>query len=229
MKSTAYIKIIYQDNHLLVVEKPPNILTQGDSSGDTDLLSLLKEDIKVRYKKPGRVFLGLVHRLDRPVGGVMVFARTSKAAARLSEQIRKREFGKFYLAVVNGVPGKAEGKLRHFLIKDSGTNTVKAVPPDIDGSKEAILEYNVKNTIDGLSLIETFLVTGRPHQIRVQFSEGGFPIYGDKKYGKKDQKGGHIALWSHKIQFIHPVTKDEVIFESNPGNNYPWNMFHSSL
>ncbi len=220
------IEIIYEDNHLLVVKKPANMLTQADSSGDPDLLSLLKQDVKERYGKPGKVFLGMVHRLDRPAGGTMVFARTSKAASRLSDMIRRRVFEKTYLAVVYGMPEKIEGKLEHFLRKDTENNMVRVVKNDSTGSKKAVLKYRVKENSDGLSLVETRLITGRPHQIRVQFSHTGNPVYGDMKYGPK-QKGRStdIALWSKSISFKHPTRDENLIFETIPPAVYPWSLF----
>jgi 23S rRNA pseudouridine1911/1915/1917 synthase len=223
---TPSIPILYEDNHLLVVEKPVNMPTQGDVSNDPDLLSLLKEDIKVRYKKPGNVYLGLVHRLDRPVGGVMVFAKTSKAASRLSEQIRTLSFGKRYLAIVHKTPDISEGRLEHYLAKNRTTNTVQIVKPSSREGKQAILEYKVLETNDKLSLVNVELLTGRSHQIRVQFSAIGHPLYGDQKYGAQVNKPGQqIALWSQEIRFLHPTTKEEMVFHSQPPHQYPWSLF----
>lgn len=219
------IEILYEDNHILVVVKPPNMLTQGDQTGDEDLLTALKEDIKVRYNKPGNVFLGLVHRLDRPVGGVMVFARTSKAASRLSDQIRKREFEKSYMAVVHGVPVQAAGTLVHYLVKDEAANRVRTVKSPDEG-KQASLDYVVKASKDGLSLVNIKLHTGRPHQIRVQMAAIGHPLYGDQKYGAEVNKPGmQLALWSAEIGFQHPTLKRQMSFQSNPPKEYPWSMF----
>lgn len=224
MDSLQKIKITYEDNHLLVVEKPCNIPVQADESGDPDMLTLLKEDIKQRFGKPGAVYLGLVHRLDRPVGGVMVFARTSKAASRLSEQVRSRGLGKVYLAVVRGQPENSSGRLKHFLLKDTKTNTVKPVSPNVEGSKEAILDYTVLQTINGMSLVRVHLLTGRSHQIRVQFSTTGHPLFGDQKYGSSVNKPGQqLALWSHELVLEHPVTKEEMSFKSYPPDTSPWN------
>lgn len=220
------IKIIFEDNHLLVVEKPVNILSQEDETGDADMLTLLKNDLKLRYNKPGNVFLGLVHRLDRPVGGTMVFAKTSKAASRLSEQIRTGQFKKSYLAVIHGKPQKSEGELVNFLIKDNKNNIVKAVDNNIKDAKEARLDYKVIENTDKLSLVEIALHTGRPHQIRVQFSNIGHPLYGDQKYGAVlNKEGQQIALWSNTIKLPHPVSKEEMIFKSNPPKEFPWDVF----
>lgn len=230
MSSTTYttnnIRILYEDNHLLVVEKPVNIASQQDETGDPDMLTLLKEDIKLRYNKPGEVFLGLVHRLDRPVGGAMVFARTSKAASRLSEQIRTHEFKKTYLAVVHGRPAKEKGQLIHHLLKDERTNTVKAVKPGTDGAKEASLDYSVIGSAGDFSLLRINLHTGRPHQIRVQLSTIGHPLYGDQKYGAGVNKPGQqIALWSTEISLIHPTQKEIMTFQCPPPDKQPWSWF----
>jgi 23S rRNA pseudouridine1911/1915/1917 synthase len=219
------IALLYEDNHLLVVEKPVNMPTQGDASGDPDLLSLLKEDLKERYQKPGQVYLGLVHRLDRPVGGVMVFAKTSKAASRLGEQIRTGGFKKTYLAVVHGQPEKS-GRLEHFLLKDRATNIVQVVSSAATGGKKAILEYEVLMEKEGLSLVRINLLTGRSHQIRVQFSTLGHPLYGDQKYGASFNKPGQqIALWSQEIQCLHPTKKEAMTFSSSPPLVAPWHLF----
>jgi len=220
------IRIIYEDNHLLVVEKPANVLSQGDETGDPDMLTLLKQDIKERYNKPGEVYLGLVHRLDRPVGGVMVFAKTSKAASRLSDQIRRRTFQKTYLAVVHGKLPERSGMLKHYLVKNENTNTVKVVDRDNEKAMEAVLDYDVLDTSDGLSLVKINLHTGRPHQIRVQFSAIGNSLYGDQKYGKNLAKPGQqIALWSARIVLNHPTRKIDMTFECNPPDIHPWNKF----
>lgn len=226
--SLSDIKILYEDNHLLVVEKPPNVLSQGDSTGDADLLTILKDDLKQRYNKPGNVYLGLVHRLDRPVGGVMVFARTSKAASRLSEQIRDRTFEKTYLAVVHGVPEKSLGTLEHFLAKDEDSNTVSVVSSHSHNGRKAVLDYEVIECRDKLCLVGINLLTGRSHQIRVQFSAEGYPLFGDQKYGASMNKPGQqIALWSARIACIHPTTGQEHIFRSSPPGTYPWDNFHT--
>lgn len=220
------IKIIFEDNHLLVVEKPPNMLSQSDDTGDPDLLTILKEDLKQRYNKPGEAFLGLVHRLDRPAGGVMVFAKTSKSASRLSEQIRNGSFKKTYLAVVNGIPEQLSGTLEHYLEKDGKSNTVKVVSPLSGGGKKALLDYKVLESREGLSLVRINLHTGRPHQIRVQFSSIGHSLYGDKKYGAADDKETQqIALWSTAIQLQHPTLGEQLTFEASPPDKYPWYLF----
>ena len=214
------INIIYEDNHLLVVEKPINVITQEDNTKDKDLLSILKEYIKEKYNKPGNVYLGLVHRLDRPVGGIMVFARTSKAASRLSEQIRNKTFKKTYNAVVIGNIEES-GKLKDYLLKDEKTNIVKV---DKKG-KEAILNFKKLNYKDNMSLVEINLETGRSHQIRVQMSHHGYPLYGDQKYNKSSRVGEQIALFSKRIEFVHPTTKEKLTFELDLPNRYPFTIF----
>ncbi len=220
------INIIYEDNHLLVAEKPVNMPSQADESKDADILAVLKEYLKHKYDKPGNIYLGLIHRLDRPVGGVMAFAKTSKAASRLSEQIRSREFKKTYLAVIHGKTDKPCGRLEHHLLKDTKTNTVKAVKKPIPGSKEAILDYETIEGSKELSLVKIRLYTGRSHQIRVQFSSIGHPLYGDQKYGTSLNKiGQQIALWSYEIKCKHPTRQEEMIFKCKPHDEKPWNLF----
>lgn len=220
------INILFEDNHLLVVEKPVNVPSQKDESNDADILSILKDDIKVRFNKPGNVYLGLVHRLDRPVGGAMVFAKTSKAASRLSEQIRSHEFKKVYLAIINGKPNITSGVLKDYLLKNEKTNTVKVVDKSASGAKEAILDYEILGSMDELSLVKIRLHTGRSHQIRVQFSNIGHPLYGDQKYGVDVNKPGQqIALWSYEISLVHPTVKQEMLFKCPPPDIKPWNTF----
>lgn len=220
------IPILFEDNHLLVVEKPVNIPVQEDSTRDKDLLTMLKEDIKIRYQKPGNVYLALVHRLDRPVGGVMVFAKTSKAASRLSDAIRRDAFGKQYLAVVRGKPSHNHGVLEDFLLKDHRENKVRVVSSKTKKAKKAVLDYELIGKNDGLSLLSVNLQTGRPHQIRVQLANFGCPIYGDQKYGQKVNKPGQqIALWSHTLAFDHPIKKDITKSESLPPDAYPWHFW----
>ncbi len=221
------IKVLYEDNHLLVVEKPVNMPVQKDISGDDDLLTVLKTYIKGKYNKPGDVYLGLVHRLDRPVGGVMVFARTSKAASRLSEQIRKREVKKTYLAVAQGQLSSLCGTLNDYLYKDRDSNTVQVVSKDTAESREAILQYQVMECRENKTLLKVDLETGRSHQIRVQLSNFGHPLTGDIKYGQKGQKGftNSLALWSYTFTLSHPVRKEIMNFTCVPPNSYPWNLF----
>ncbi|MEC0242911.1 RNA pseudouridine synthase [Paenibacillus dokdonensis] len=222
----SQIPILYEDNHLLGIVKPVNIPTQADISGDPDLLSLLKDDIKERYSKPGNVYLGLVHRLDRPVGGAMIFAKTSKAASRLSETVRSRSFHKVYAAVVHGQLPAPRGTLRDMLLKDPKTNIVSVVKSGTPGAKEAILDYEVLGTNGSFSLVRIELHTGRSHQIRVQMNQAGCPLYGDQKYGSRLNKPGQqIALWSVIVRFPHPVTKEDVKLTSLPPAEHPWNLW----
>ena len=214
------INILFEDNHLLVVEKPINVPTQEDNSRDKDMLSILKEYLKEKYNKPGNVYLGLVHRLDRPVGGVMVFAKTSKCASRLSNQIRENKFNKIYNAVVINKINES-GKLTDYLLKDNKKNIVKV---DNNG-KLSILNYKRLKTIDNLSLIEIKLETGRSHQIRVQMSHNGNPLFGDQKYNKEAKVGEQLALFSKKLEFYHPITNELLTFELDLPNRYPFNIF----
>ena len=220
------INIIFEDNHLLVVEKPVNMPTQGDDTGDLDLLTFLKKDLKVRYEKPGNVYLGLLHRLDRPVGGVMVFAKTSKAASRLSSQIREGKFGKDYLAVVRGLLKTKKGRLHNYLLKDHRRNLVAVVPEATPDAKEAWLDYSVIGEGEGMSLLQIALGTGRSHQIRVQFAAVGHPLYGDQKYGSRvNRVGEQLALFSFKLCFQHPVSKEYLEFKATPPMTHPWMIF----
>lgn len=223
------IPVLYEDNHLLVVVKPPNLLSQGDATGDADLLTLLKDYIREKYSKPGDAYLGLVHRLDRPVGGVMVFAKTSKAAARLSEQIRDRKFGRGYVAVVEGHPEPIAGRLRSFLLKDTKKNLVQAVGPHVPGAQEAVLDYQVLDMSKTQSLVRITLVTGRSHQIRVQMAASGHPLVGDMRYGVRTNQRQQIALWAERISFVHPTTKEKLEFTQAPPAIKPWTDFRSGL
>jgi len=222
MEKLPKINIIYEDNHLLVVEKPINIPVCEDESKDLDLLNILKKYLKEKYNKPGNVYLGLVHRLDRPVGGIMVFAKTSKAASRLSEQIRKNELTKTYYAVVENKL-KEKDTLKDYLIKDSKTNITKVTNKDL--GKEAILNYEVIKKNNNLSLVKINLVTGRAHQIRVQFSSRNNPLYGDQKYNKNVVQNTNIALFAKVLSFYHPITKQNLTFELELPKRYPFNIF----
>lgn len=214
------INIIYEDNHVLVVEKPINVPTQEDNSKDKDLLTILKEYIKEKYNKPGNVYLGLVHRLDRPVGGVMVFAKTSKAASRLSDQIRLNKFNKVYNAVCLGNVNK-EGRLEDKLLKDTKRNIVRVDP----NGKQSILNYKKLIQKDNLTLVEIKLETGRPHQIRVQMSHNSNPLFGDQKYNKNAKVGQQLALFAKKLEFYHPTTKELMSFELDLPDREPFIKF----
>lgn len=222
MDELPKINVLYEDNHLLVVEKPINIPVCEDDSRDLDLLNILKNYIKKKYNKPGNVYLGLVHRLDRPVGGVMVFAKTSKSASRLSRQVADRQLEKVYWAVVCGeVPKK--GNFFDYLVKDQKRN--QSYVSDKNHGKEARLSYKRLDYREKLSLVEIHLDTGRSHQIRVQFSSRGFPLVGDAKYNKNHDGKTNVALFAKKLSFYHPITKEKLSFELEMPNRYPFNLF----
>lgn len=221
MQKLPKLNIIYEDNHLLVVEKPESIPVQADSSKDVDMLTILKEYRKKNENKKGEAFIGLVHRLDRPVSGIMAFAKTSKAASRLSDQIRQNIFHKTYLAVVEGtLPSK--GILEDYLIKDE-KNNISYVTTKEKG-KYSKLKYQVLSTKNNLSLVEINLITGRSHQIRVQFSSRNHPLIGDSKYGH-NPNNIDIALFAKSITFLHPTTKEELTYTLDIPNKYPFNLF----
>ena len=224
MDALPKINIIYEDNHLIVVHKPAGIPVCPDSSKKIDLLTTIKNYLKVKYHKPGNVYLGLVHRLDRPVEGIMVYAKTSKAAERLSKQINSKEFKKTYYAIIEGVP-KKEDTLTDYLIKNEKNNTSYVTTKD--KGKLSILNYELIKTINNLSLIKINLQTGRHHQIRVQFSSRGYPLYGDHKYNKhfiNDNKED-IALIAKELSFYHPTTKELLQFKIDLPKKYPYNLF----
>ena len=214
------VKILYEDNHLLVVVKPKNMPVCEDSSGDLDLLSYLKDYLKIKYNKPGNVYLGLIHRLDRPVGGVMVFAKTSKAASRLSNQVRLKKMCKRYYAVVCGNLS-GSGTFFDKLLKDSNN----MVHVDSNG-KDSSLKYRVIDSKNSFSLVDINLITGRSHQIRVQFSSRGFPLYGDQRYNNGSLVGQQIALFCYSLSFEHPITHDVMYFNECIPDFYPFNLFN---
>ena len=219
------MNILYEDNHIIVVEKKENVLVQSDDTKDIDLLTMIKEYLKEKYNKPGNVYLGLVHRLDRPVGGVMVFAKTSKAASRLSNDVRERNIKKTYLAIVHGKTKEKE-RLVDYISKDNKTNNSYI---DDKNGKESILDYNLLeyNKENDLSLIKVNLLTGRHHQIRLQMMNNNHPLYGDQRYGLQDKK--QIALYAYKLEFIHPVTKEKMTFKQLPKNDGVWSLFTNTL
>ena len=219
------LKVIYEDNHIIVVEKPVNIPSQGDKTGDIDMLSIIKAYLKEKYNKPGEVYLGLVHRLDRPTGGVMVFAKTSKAASRLSEQVRNKEMHKQYLCIVDGKMEEKQGTFKDYLYKNEKTNTSRIAKPNEKKAKEAILDYEVikYNEEINLSVIKINLHTGRHHQIRVQFASRNHSLYGDQKYGTRG-RGKQLALWAFSLSFKHPTTKEVLLFEDYPKKIGSWKI-----
>ena len=217
------LKVLYEDNHIIVVVKPVNIPSQGDKTGDIDMLTIIKDYIKEKYNKPGEVYLGLVHRLDRPTGGVMVFARTSKAASRLSEQVREKQMHKKYLCIVDGKMEKDSDRFVDYLLKNEKTNTSKVVEKGTKNAKEAILDYKVLkyNEEINMSLVDVDLHTGRHHQIRVQFASRGHSLSGDGKYGTRG-RGKGLALWAYSLSFLHPTKKEEMTFEEYPEATGSW-------
>ncbi len=222
------VDVLYEDNHILVCVKPQNIPSQQDSSNDLDMLNIIKKYIKEKYHKQGNVYVGLVHRLDRPTGGVMVFAKTSKSAKRLSEQIKTKDFEKNYYAVLCGVPTNTSSTLVHYLKKDEKQNKVYVTKKQDANSKRAELDYEVKEIYHNkLSLVDVKLKTGRSHQIRVQMSSIKTPIFGDSKYGT-NLDGDNLALWAYKLSFVHPTTKQRLNFVAFPPiSNLPWKYFET--
>ena len=217
-------QILYEDNHLLVVVKPANMPVCPDSSKDEDLLTILKNYLKEKYHKPGNVYLGLIHRLDRPVTGIMVFAKTSKAAERLTKQIQEKKITKTYYAVVYGKL-KNNDTLNDYLIKDEKTNTSYITTKE--KGKLSTLTYQVVKTVDNLNLLKINLLTGRHHQIRVQFSSRNNPLYGDHKYNPfvKSNDKSNIALIAKTLSFYHPTTLKLLTFDIDLPKKYPWNLF----
>ncbi|MCM1545860.1 MAG: RluA family pseudouridine synthase [Clostridiales bacterium] len=208
--------ILHEDNHVIVVLKPQNVACCPDESGDDNLFDCIKRYLKETYQKQGNVFLGLVHRLDRPTGGVMVFAKTSKGAARLSEQLKNGGFEKRYLAVLCGVPSKSQATLKNYLRKSTVNNTVYVCTQTEEGAKFASLEYEIREEKGGLSLAEIKLHTGRTHQIRVQMAAINCPVYGDMRYGGDKVVKGKLALWAYSLRFTHPTTGEKMRFEIEP-------------
>ena len=218
------LQVLFEDNHIIVTNKRAGDITQGDKTGDKPLSEVVKEYIKDKYNKPGKVFIGTVHRLDRPTSGIIIFARTSKALERLNKMLREKTIKKTYWAIVKNQPKNKVDTLINFLKKDTKKNKSFVYNKEIDGSKKAILHYNTIKKLDNYSLIEVDLETGRHHQIRTQLSHIGCPIKGDLKYGSdRSNKDGSISLHARKINFIHPVTKEEINITSPPPNDIIWN------
>lgn len=223
------LTILYEDNHIIVVLKEQNVPCCEDESRDLDLLSMVKDYIKTTYNKPGNVYVGLVHRLDRPTGGVMVFAKSSKAAARLSDGMKSGDFEKKYFAVVCGKPKEEKAVLTHYLKKNAVNNMVYLSSPTVEGAKKAELEYELMEEENGLSLVDVKLHTGRSHQIRVQMNAIGCPLYGDMRYGGEKAKKGNLALWAYYLSFSHPISKERLVFRVEPPkDNIPWKYFDVS-
>lgn len=220
------LTILYEDNHIIVVMKPQGLPSCGDESGDDNMLEQVRRYVKEKYNKPGNVYIGLIHRLDRPTGGVMVFAKTSKAASRLAEQMRNGDFEKKYLAVLVGMPKEPKGTLVNYLKKNPVNNMVYICTQTTDGAKMASLEYRVLEEKGGYCLADIKLHTGRTHQIRVQMAGISHPVYGDMRYGGENAKKGNLALWAYSLTFTHPVTKERLRFMLEPpAENVPWKNF----
>ena len=218
------LKVLFEDNHIVIVNKRSGDITQGDRTGDKPLSDVVKEYIKDKYNKPGDVFLGVVHRLDRPTSGVIIFARTSKALERLNKMLRDKTINKTYWAVVKDAPKKEKQTLVNYLKKNPKNNKSSVFTKEIDGSKKATLHYQVLKKLDNYSLLEIDLETGRHHQIRAQLSSIGFPIKGDLKYGfNRSNKDGSIHLHARKIEFIHPVSKEQISIIAPTPNEVIWN------
>lgn len=214
------LNILYEDNHIIVVVKPYNMLSQADNTKDIDLVSLVKKYLKDKYQKPGNVYLGLVHRLDRPVGGIMVLAKTSKAALRLSDSFKKHDIEKKYLAICQGKFSEEKGVFKDKIERlDNGNSIIS------NKGKEAVLEYQVLeyNKKEDCSLVEITLKTGRHHQIRVQFASRGHALLGDQRYGRQDKK--QISLFAYKLEFVHPITKEWLKFKVLPEKKDYWTKF----
>lgn len=220
-------RILFEDNHLIVALKEPNLLVQGDSTGDQDMLGLLKAYIKEKYEKPGDVFLGLVHRMDRPVGGLLCFARTSKAASRLSAQITEGTLKREYVAVVEG-RAKENDTLRDILLKDEQNNMVRVVPGYLRQGKQAVLSYRCAGLREEQSLVAVKLETGRAHQIRVQMANAGLPLWGDNRYGK-GKPGQQIALWGMRLSVLHPITGKQMVFMAPLEDKGIWTGWRKEL
>ena len=220
------MRIIFEDKHLLVINKDAGVLVQGDKTGDTPLSDLAKAYVKEKYQKPGDVFMGVIHRIDRPVSGLVLMARTSKALERMNEQFKNREIEKKYLAVVRNRPPANAGNLVHWLIKNPETNVTKAYEKEVPNSMRSELNYKLIGELDGFYLLEVNPITGRPHQIRVQLASMNCPIVGDNKYGyPRGNKDKSICLHAHQVKFMHPVKKEEMqLFAALPQDNF-WQKF----
>jgi 23S rRNA pseudouridine1911/1915/1917 synthase len=220
------LEILYEDNHIIAVNKPPGTLVQADKTQDVTIGDAVKQYIKEKYEKPGEVYLGITHRIDRPVSGVLLFARTSKALARMNELFRSREMKKTYWAVVNNMPPKTEGFLVNYLLKNEKQNKSYISKEDVKGALLCELEYKLIGSIDNYHLLEVNPHTGRHHQIRTQLASIGCPIKGDLKYGaKRSNADGSIHLHARRIEFIHPVKKERILIEAQVPDETVWKAF----
>ncbi|MBC8320501.1 MAG: RluA family pseudouridine synthase [Bacteroidetes bacterium] len=223
-------RVLYEDNHLIVVNKLPSEIVQGDSTGDTPLSEIVKVYLKDKYQKPGNVFTGVVHRIDRPVSGAVVFARTGKALARMNELVKNRELKKNYWAIVRNLPEEHETELKHYLVRDRKKNKSFAYNKSIIGSKEGVLKYKVIGESDSFYLLEIDLETGRHHQIRVQLAAIGCPIKGDLKYGSpRSNKDASISLHARSVEFVHPIKNEPIKIVAPPPPDSLWDFFVNNL
>ncbi len=222
------LAVLYEDNHIIIVNKRSSDLVQGDGTGDEPLDAVVRRYLKEKYNKPGDVFLGVVHRLDRPVSGCVVYARTSKALSRLSELFRTREVKKTYWAIVSDRPPAEEGVLISYLKKNEKQNKSYVYDKEVKGSKQAELSYRLLAHSERFYLLEVDLYTGRHHQIRAQLAAAGCPIKGDLKYGsQRSNEGGGISLHSRRVSFMHPVKKEEIITQAPPPDDKTWRLFYN--
>ncbi len=216
-------EILFEDNHLIIINKKPGILVQGDITGDISLIEITKDYIKNKYKKKGNVFLGLVNRIDRPTSGIVIFAKTSKALSRMNEILRNREIQKIYWLIISNKFASNNGKIEGWFRKNSKQNKSYFFESQVTNSKFGSLSYKKLKTIDNYCLVEVELITGRHHQIRCSFSELGYPIQGDLKYGsKRSNKDGGIYLHSRRLEFIHPVSKNKILLEADTPRTGLW-------
>lgn len=225
MKRISERDIIYEDNHIIAIHKPAGMLVQGDHTGDEPLSDLVKDFIKRKYNKPGNVYLGTVHRLDRPVSGIVLFAKTSKALSRLNKMFRDDQIQKTYYALLDRKPKILSATLEHYLIKDSRKNLAKASPKPLKGGKRSELSYDYVGTANHKHLIQVRPKTGRPHQIRVQLSKEGMPISGDLKYGAASGRGSYIYLHAFSLAFEHPVQREKLILHCPLPDEVNWQFF----
>lgn len=224
------MEVVYEDNHIIIVNKQSGEIVQGDKTGDRPLSETVKEYIKVKYHKPGNVFLGVVHRLDRPVSGLVVFAKTSKALARLNEMFRKGDVYKTYWAIVKNTPTQSEAELNNWIVRNEKQNKSYAYDHEVKNSKNARLRYSVLARTDRYTLLEVHLMTGRHHQIRCQLSHMGCPIKGDLKYGfPRSNPDGSISLMAKRIEFVHPVSKDTIQVEAPTPSDTLWKALAESI
>ena len=224
------MEVVYEDNHLIIVNKSPGEIVQGDKTGDMPLVEMVQDYLRAKYNKPGNVFCGVIHRIDRPVGGLVIFARTSKALARMNAMFQRREVKKTYWAITKNTPSPAQGTLTHYIISTERNNKSYASLEPIEGASKAVLDYKVIARTDFYSLLEVDLHTGRKHQIRVQLSAIGCPIRGDLKYGAhRSNPDGSISLQSHRVSFIHPVSGKQIDVTAPVPHDNLWRALASKV